>query len=278
MSYGLGRGLSCVSLLAALVALASACSSNEGSGDGAGASSSFGASSSTGGSGQTYMPPTCDQGCRDYLVAWGLNDTIWFLWNQKLAGHPVGTQDIMGACPLGGSVHITGTDSAANGTTTTDLRFELDGCENSTTLYDLTFTGSVSMEGSFDGDTDFAAEVFSAPGLDVSGTLHWTDDPTIDQACDVTFKQQGAGDSFALSGRVCGRSFDEGSIDSAGSDNSGQGGTAQGGSSSSSGGSGNNCACFCPDGSDCTGAQTPNPCGVDADGIPNACGCPVGCK
>ena len=37
---------------------------------------------------------------------------------------------------------------------------------------------------------------------------------------------------------------------------------------------GGNCNCFCPDGTDCTGGRS---CGVDENGIPNACGCPVNC-
>ena len=37
---------------------------------------------------------------------------------------------------------------------------------------------------------------------------------------------------------------------------------------------GGNCNCYCPDGSDCTGGKS---CGVDENGIPNACGCPVNC-
>jgi hypothetical protein len=37
---------------------------------------------------------------------------------------------------------------------------------------------------------------------------------------------------------------------------------------------GGNCNCFCPDGTDCTGGRS---CGVDENGIPNPCGCPVNC-
>jgi hypothetical protein len=257
------------------VALGSSCSSVDSGSDGA-AASSYGASSSAGGSGSGYMPPTCDQGCQDYLVSYGLDDTIWFIWNQRLAGHPSGAQDVMGACPLGGTVHITGSDTvAADGTTSTEMQFELTACENSDTQYDLTFTGSVSMEGSFNAATDFAAEVFSAPGLQVTGGLNWYDDPAIDQSCDVTVSQQGGGDAFTIGGRVCGRDFNEDSLKHTTGSNTGQGG---GSGNGSAGTSSNNCACFCPNGSSCTAAKTPNPCGVDADGIPEPCGCPVDCK
>jgi len=235
----------------------------------------------TGGSGSSrYVPPKCDQGCQDYLVAWALDDTIWFLWNQKLAGRPVGAQDISGACPLGGSVHVTGTDSVADGTTTTDIVFELDGCEYNDQLFDLTFTGSVSMEGSLNGTAMTTAEVFSATELSVQGSLDWLDDPTIDQSCEVTFSQQGAGDSSELAGRVCGRSFDESSLQRGNGGGTGSGQSSAGSSSSGTAGSssGNDCACTCPNGNDCTGAKMPNPCGVDGDGIPEPCACPIGCK
>lgn len=266
-----------LSLLVPLLACGASCFSLTPNTDGAGASSSTGARSSSGGSGSTYVPPKCEQGCQDYLVAWSLDATLWFIWNQKVAGHPSGPQDITGACPLGGTVHITGSDSAtADGTTTTDIQFVLDGCEYSQKVFDLTFTGTVSMEGSFNGNTGFGAEVFTASGLQAKGVIHYIDDPAIDDSCDLTMAQDGSGDGSSLVGKICGRAFDESAL---GANNQGGGaGSGSGGSTSSSAGSGNNCACFCPDGRDCTGAKMPNPCGLDADGIPEACGCPVGCK
>ena len=274
MSLSLGHRFTQLLLLALLAALGPSCSSTQSGSDGAGASYSYGASSSTGGS-STYVPPKCDQGCQDFLVGFALDDTLWFLWNQKLAGHPVGVQDIMGACPLGGTAHITGMDGAANGTTTTDIQFALEACENSNEQYHLTFSGTVSMEGSFDSDT-FTAETFSAPGLAVSGDLKWRDKPTLDQSCDVIVNQRGSGDSAKLTGTVCGRDFDENSLLPAGTGTgTGTGGTGNGGSSATAGTSGVDCSCFCPDNSSCTGkSNTSNPCG----GIPNACACPVGCK
>ena len=284
MSYWLGRGLSRLLPLALLAALSANCSSKASSPDGSGATGATGnGSTSSGGSGSggsapAYVPPSCGQGCQDYLVAWALDDTIWFLWNQKVAGHPSGVQDLMGPCPLGGTVHITGTDSVADGITTTAIKLELDACENANQQYDLTFSGTVSMDGSFDSDTSFGAEVFDAPGISVGGALHWLDDPPIEQGCDVTFTQRGTGKASTLNGRVCDRDFDESSLDQGSGSAAGTAGAGQGGSSSTAGSSGSDCSCFCPDGSDCTGVKTSNPCGVDADGITNACACPVGCK
>jgi hypothetical protein len=270
MSHLLARGVPPLLLLAVLAGLSGSCFSSSDD-DALGPGASTGASNGAGGSGTTYEPPTCDQGCQDYLVGWALDDTLWFLWNQHIAGKPAGVQDIMGDCALGGTVHITGMNGVAGGTNTTDIEFTLADCENSDVRYDLTFTGTVSMVGTFNVDVDSTAEVFSAPGLAVSGSLDYLDDPTIDQACDVTVKQ----DDSAISGRMCGRDFDQEALN-----------LGSGGSSSTQGGSGNaragtssgNCACFCPDNTECTGAQTPNPCGLDADGIPEPCACPVGCR
>src|ERR1041384_5510059 len=101
-----------------MVALGISCSSVDSGSDGAGAHGSYGASSGAGGPGSSYVPPTCDQGCPDYLVSYALDDTIWFIWNQRIAGPPAGALGIMGACPLRATVHITGTDTvAADGTT-----------------------------------------------------------------------------------------------------------------------------------------------------------------
>lgn len=277
MANRVGRGLGRLLTLTVLTGLSSGCSSiGDETSPGAGATGS-------GGSGSSYMPATCDQGCRDYLVAWALQDTIWFLWNQKLAGHPVGAQDIVGSCPLGGTVHITGSDDVADGTTTTDLVFQLDDCQNSQKLYSLTFTGSVSLEGSFNRETSFTAEVFSVAPLTVSGSLEWLDNPSIDESCDVMFSEQRGGADTSLSGRACGRDFNESSLQTSGGGMSGQGGgggTAGSGTagSSTAGTAGSDCSCYCPDGSDCTGAKGSNPCGVDADGIPEPCACPVDCR
>ncbi len=218
---------------------------------------------------------TCDQGCQDFLAALGLDSTVWFLWNQAIVGHPSGSTNVMGACPLGGSAHITGTTSvAADGTNTADLTFEFAACARSERLYELTFTGPLTMRGSFNGATEFTAVTFASPSLTTSGTVHaFGDSPVIDDTCEVTCAEERSRDSFSLSGKRCGRSFDESSLGAGGS---GAGGSSQGGSSS--GGSAGSCACSCPDGTDCTNATTPNPCGVDSNGIPEACGCPVGCN
>jgi hypothetical protein len=262
----------------------SGCSSADGAGDGA-ASGNGGRTGSggSGGSGGTYTPPTCGQTCQDYVVAHGVNHTAWFLWNQLVAGRPSGTKNTTGTCPLGGSVQITGTTGVSdNGINTADVVFALQGCSNSDAIYSLTFTGEVTMEGSFRSNSDFMAMTFTSPSLGASGALDVYDDPEIDETCEVTFAQNGTGESGTLVGRVCGRQFNsETAFDqpsgTGGSGGSGSAGTSGSGAGAASGSGGNDCRCYCPDDSDCTNATEPNPCGVDADGIPEVCGCPIGC-
>ena len=281
------RGLpSCASVLASALLVgfvAGGCSSasdstyspSSGANTGSGASSGQGSGGGSAGS-STYVPPSCDEGCQDFIVAWGVTDTIWFLWNQKITGTPVGAKDISGSCPLGGEVHITGTTELSSDqiTSLVDLEWDFSACENADEIYDLAFTGIVTMEGTFISNTDFTAMTYSTTSLETGGVVHYYDDPEIDDVCDMNFAQDGSGDAFSISGRRCGRMFSERSLEV-----DGAGGTSSGGSggSGNTGGSGNSCMCFCPNGTDCTNATDPNPCGLDADGIPEACGCPVDC-
>ena len=236
-----------------------------------------------GGSSGEYEPPKCDQDCQDFVVAYGLNDTLWFLWNQLIAGRPSGVEDTTGVCPLGGSVHITGSTGVSDtGLSTSNLVFDLADCANSDTLYDFTYTGQVSMVGTFQTSADFAAMSYAATSLQAAGTVSYLDEPAVTESCETNFAQEGSGDAWRLAGRMCGRPFDSDTAldpyaEGGGGGTGGSSGTSGAGGRSGAGGTGNDCRCFCPDDSDCTHATGPNPCGVDADGIPEVCGCPVGC-
>lgn len=264
----------------------SGCSSDEGRDPGAMGSGSNGGSSNSSGSGAegggSSAPPTCGQACQDYLVAHALNEQIWFLWNQNLAGHPAGMQDKSASCALGGTAHIAGTNSVgSNGIDTAEMMFALDACEHSGMFDSLTFTGEVTMEGSFQSSDNFAALTFDSSSLVVTGVLDYLDDPSVEQTCPVTFAQDGTEDG-TLVGQVCGRHFSSETAltpTPGGTGGSGSGGSnGSGGTSGAAGTSGgNDCRCFCPDDSDCTNSTDPNPCGLDADGIPEVCGCPDGC-
>jgi hypothetical protein len=272
--------LACALELGATGCISATNSADDDSAGSSGSGGSGSGGSGSGGSGGGNTLPSCGQACQDYLVSYGLNDTMWFLWNQLVAGRPSGTKDESGACPLGGSVHITGTTSVSdNGIDVVDVAFALTSCENADNVYSLSYTGTVTMQGTFDSNSDVLAITFSSSSLVATGTLHYYDDPIIDDACPVNFAQSGAGDDWTLVGKVCGRSFNsETALPTSSNPSGGSGGSTSSGGTGATGGSGNSCQCFCPDGTDCTGASTPNPCGVDADGIPEACGCPVDCR
>lgn len=204
--------------------------------DGLGGSSSTGGGGA-GGSQSVYVPPTCGQTCQDYLVGLALDDTMWLLYNQNIAGMPAGANDKSATCPLGGTAHITGTTQvASNGITSLHLVFDLASCANSGSLFSLAFTGSVAMDGSFqNGATKFSAVTFSATALKASGSLKFLDNPAIGETCDVAETQQDSSSSDALDGRVCGREF---SSSTALATTSGSGSSGRGGASGSGGGAG----------------------------------------
>lgn len=194
-----------------------------------------------GGSQSVYMPPRCGQTCQDYLVGLALDDTIWLLYNQNVAGMPAGANDKSATCPLGGTAHITGTTAvASNGITTLHLVFDLSSCANSGSLFSLTFTGSVSMDGTFqNAATKFTSVTFSASSLQTTGSLKFYDDPSIGETCAVAETQQDSSSSETIDGRVCGREFSSATAlnGSAGGGSGGASGTGGGAGAGGAGGS-----------------------------------------
>lgn len=187
------------------------------------------------GGGSTYRPPMCNQECQDYGVGLALADTIWLLYNQNIAGRPAppgGVFDTTVSCPLGGSARITGTLSVSGEVTSVDLTYDLDGCANSDSFYELTFGGSVDQSGSFDGE-GFTTVTFVCAELEISGSVMLFDDPSVDESCDVSVTQEEHDDEGTLHGRACGRIF---SSETAFDDVQGGGGTTGGGANGGSGG------------------------------------------
>lgn len=255
----------------------------------AGCSSGSGTDSAGPGGGDGYQTPSCTQTCRDYLTGHGLDDTILLLYNQNVTGTPVGEKDLNGACPLGGSVHITGTTAVTDdGTSTVHLTFDLQACENASSLYSLAFDGSVNLDGTFNngssGAHKFSALTLTSTALQISGVIKYLDEPTIDATSQVSVTQQQSGDSdTALDGEIDGRQF---SSDTAFDDiwgTSGGGGSSagSGGSSAgSSGSSGTDCVCYCgwPEDLECTdNSDCPPDTSVPGTSVPGVCGCPIGC-
>ncbi len=80
------------------------------------------------------------------------------IYNQNLAGHSVGNQNLTANGPMGGTVIITGTTgySSNNGITTTDLTFNMTSIKYVTNVSgfatEITLTGAATYTGSFSGD------------------------------------------------------------------------------------------------------------------------------
>jgi hypothetical protein len=166
-----------------------------------------------GGGGGSSNAPTCDDACQDGDAMVALRDAIKLVYNVTLQGKPVGPQDQIAPCPLGGTAHVHGTaeSNASQGTTSVSLTYDFAGCHFSqvstanaaTQSFDLTLTGSVTEQGTiavqpssttsltFDSDSMTIAGTVSSPSIDYSA-----------QACMVQLGQNGNN----LSGSLCGRS------------------------------------------------------------------------
>lgn len=147
--------------------------------------------------------PVCDQACQDEHVAYGLIDVFWFLWNQNIAGQPIGSKDLSVTGPQGGSVHITGTTAVANnGINTLQLVFDFTNCKGLKEKYNLTFNGIVNADGTFD-DT-YIAISFNSPQLQFSGTVgtdNWV--TNVNSLCESIINET----KTTVSGTICDRTF-----------------------------------------------------------------------
>ena len=197
-----------------LLVMVTACGDSGSSSGGSGnrAEGQDAGSSSAGSGAVPYEAPVCNQVCQDYLSGLGLNTTVWLLFNQNVAGTPVGAVDLMGTCPLGGTAQITGTSAVAtDGTSTAHLLFDLHQCHNSGTRFSLTFTGTVSMDGTFNngssGQSKFTAITLSGTSVVVGGSVKFLDDPAISLTCDLAVTQQGSDQTATLDGQICDREF-----------------------------------------------------------------------
>lgn len=162
----------------------------------------------TAGGSTAATDPVCDQTCQDYLVSLGLVDTVTLAYNQSIAGTPVGTEDVTAPCPLGGSVHITGTTnySPDNGISNVDLTYAFENCKNSDSLYQLTFTGSVRQYGTFKND-GYTALTYTSESLTVAGDLEMFDGPAVSDTGSLSVTVQGDDEDESLDGQFEGRSF-----------------------------------------------------------------------
>jgi len=159
------------------------------------------------------MPAICNQTCSDDATGYALDDTMWLLWNENIAGQPSGAQSTQAQCPLGGTAMITGTTTvASNSVNTIHLMVNLSACQNSNAAYRLAFTGMVSWDGTFAAGSPNAV-TFKSSALTVSGTINEYDMPAVMETCDVaiTDKYDKSANSPKgwLSGELCARTVSD---------------------------------------------------------------------
>jgi hypothetical protein len=183
-------------------------------GCGSGGSSSAG-SAGTGGSSGTMGAgagaPTCDQTCVDDGTGYAIDNTAWLINNEDLAGKAAGVQDVMVACPGGGTVHITGDNGvSSNNIETLMLTLDMQACENSGTTFSLSFTGQLEMHGTFgvNGDTSSNAVSFASDSLVIDGTIREENGPSVNETCSVAITDtydHVQGETGWLNGTLCAR-------------------------------------------------------------------------
>jgi hypothetical protein len=147
----------------------------------------------------------CDQACGDVATGVTLANLINNLYNQNLAGHTVGSQNLSAMCPLGGTAMITGTtgfDSTHN-ITTVNLTYVMNSCRMSAQNADLTYTGTVTEVGSFDSMMLQSLNEAST-SLTVTGTV---DNAAVNDSSCMTHVNVDNNASPEVSGTVCGRTF-----------------------------------------------------------------------
>ncbi len=152
---------------------------------------------------------TCGQACQDNEVGYALDDTIWLLWNENFAGQPTGAQNKTASCPLGGTAQITGTTAvASNGIDTVQLTLTLQDCANLNTGYSLTFTGTVTWAGSFNGSVGNTI-TFKSASLVVNGKIMLANNPTVAETCAVSltdsYNKNATNQPSWLNGVICER-------------------------------------------------------------------------
>lgn len=163
-----------------------------------------------GGGASPAPPPPCDQSCQDATAVLGLRDAMKLVYNLTLQGKPVGAQDGMTPCPMGGSAHVFGqaTSNASQGTTNVQLTYVFTQCAymqhtgQPAQSFNTTLDGTIAEMGTLavQPQTTTALEIMS-DSVTITGTVY---DPPIAYTattCALVLAQDGND----LSGMLCGR-------------------------------------------------------------------------
>jgi hypothetical protein len=129
--------------------------------------------------------------------------------NEYLNGKPSGVQNVSGACPLAGTVTITGSDSVGEtqGIETWGLTFTFAACEYSERQgVLLTLGGALTVNGTFGTSggpqSGFESLQYNASQLAINGTNQGM------ESCPVSVNYQSdVSGSGSVTGTICGRTF-----------------------------------------------------------------------
>jgi len=164
----------------------------------------------------TTIGTGCDQSCMDDQVGYAVDSALIVLYNEFLATHAAGSIRVSGACPVGGTVSITGTDSVAQvsggSVVTFDLTFDMTQCGVTGQSYTISLTGSVTQQGTFPttGTPGSNHWVESAKQLVLSAVLEFGGN--VAETCDVSLTNTWDHNQNAtgwLNGTLCGRAVSE---------------------------------------------------------------------
>lgn len=152
----------------------------------------------------------CDQACIDGVALRSLRTTMKLAFNLTLQGKPVGQEDGMTPCPMGGTAHVYGTASSnpIQGATMVDLTYDFVDCQYAAKddmpekTYHLSITGTVYEKGTLAVQPSATtAIVLSGESVSLSGTVFDPPATYMGSSCAVIATQDGN----ALTGKLCGR-------------------------------------------------------------------------
>jgi hypothetical protein len=149
----------------------------------------------------TSPSSSCDQNCKDENTAYGVTHVFYFIWNQNIAGQPSGAKDFTVNGPQGGSIHVTGSTAFSNEINTCHLVFDMTSCKGMDEYYSLTFTGVVSIDGTF--SSTYKALGFTSSSLKFQGTVGKDINAPVNETCEIAINET----TSHLSGTICGREF-----------------------------------------------------------------------
>jgi hypothetical protein len=108
-------------------------------------------------------------------ISKALVDCYISIYNQNVAGYPVGAIDKTVNGPLGGSIHITGNTTGSGTSTSTDLLFSLTQVpyvyQNGNWKVTITLTGDVTYNGNFSGG--YSSVNHQSSSLAVTGSVDY---------------------------------------------------------------------------------------------------------